>query len=129
MHCVYFPTNKMAMNMASKTASYLPLRTVRVREAVPLTQAIERTPSLASLARLAEQSARCLRLITPLIPTPMRSGVQAGPLQSGQWCLLAANSAVAAKLRQLTPAMAAHLRTHGQDVQEIRIKITMHPPR
>jgi hypothetical protein len=143
MHCVYFPTNKIAMTAASKPqvqprlASYLPLRTVRVREAVSAIQAVQRAPSLAGLALMAKQSAECLRLITPLIPPPMRSGVQAGPLQQiaqtgtqrdghiTQWCLLAANSAVAAKLRQLAPALAAHLRTHGQHVQDIRIKIAM----
>jgi hypothetical protein len=114
------------------------LRTVRVREAVSAIQAVQQAPSLAGLAQMAKQSAQCLRLVTPLIPVTMRSGVQAGPLQqvaqpdndlSGghitQWCLLAANSAVAAKLRQLAPALAAHLRTHGQNIQDIRIKIAM----
>jgi hypothetical protein len=121
----------------AKLASYLPLRTVRIREAISVVQAVQQAPSLANLAKQAKQSAECLRLVTPLIPPPMRSGVQAGPLQqiaqtdaereshTTQWCLLAANSAVAAKLRQLTPALAAHLRTHGQDVQDIRIKIAM----
>ena len=106
--------------------SYLPLRTVRVRDAVPVLRAVGQAPGLAGLAQLARHSADCLRLVTPLIPLGMRSGVQAGPLDEGQWCLLAANSAVAAKLRQLVPALAAHLRTHGKNVQEIRIKISMH---
>ncbi len=110
---------------SAKVASYLPLRTVRVRDAVPVLQAVQRAPSLAGLAQLAKRSAQCLQLVTPLIPVPMRSAVQAGSLDAGQWCLLAANSAVAAKLRQLSPALAAHLRTHGQEVQEIRIKIAM----
>jgi hypothetical protein len=114
---------------AQKMASYLPLRTVRQRLAVPAAQAAENAPSLAALAALAQQSAHCLRLVTPLIPETMRSGVQAGPLVAapiGQaWCLLAANSAVAAKLRQLVPALAAHLRTKGLNVHEIRIKMAM----
>jgi hypothetical protein len=112
-----------------RLASYLPLRTIRLREAVSAAQALQQAPSLASLAKLAEQSAACLRLVTPLIPASMRPAIQAGPLQldndSTQWCLLAANSAVAAKLRQLAPALAAHLRTHGQNVHDIRIKIAM----
>ncbi len=119
----------MSQKTASKPtiapASYLPLRTVRVREAVPVIQAVQRAPGLAGLAQLADLSAQCLKTVAPLIPAGMRSGVQAGPLNEGQWCLLAANSAVAAKLRQLVPAFAAHLRTHGHDVQEIRIKISM----
>ncbi|MBS7807993.1 DUF721 domain-containing protein [Variovorax sp. PCZ-1] len=101
------------------------MRTVRVREAVSVVQAVQRAPTLAGLAQLADQSAQCLRTVTPLIPAGMRSGIQAGPLNEGQWCMLAANSAVAAKLRQLTPALAAHLRTHGHDVRDIRIKISM----
>jgi Dna[CI] antecedent, DciA len=120
-------SNKPVLSQSSpaKLASYLPLRTVRIREAVPVLQAVQRAPSLAGLAQLARRSAQCLQLVTPLIPAPMRSAVQAGPLDAGQWCLLAANSAVAAKLRQLAPALAAHLRTHGQEVQEIRIKTVM----
>jgi hypothetical protein len=131
MHCVYFPTNKTDMSSASKPksterlASYLPLRTVRIREAVSVVQAVQRAPSLAGLAQLAERSANCLKLVTPLIPPPMRAAVQAGPLDDGQWCLIVANSAVAAKLRQLLPALAAHLRTRGHDISEIRIKIAM----
>ena len=115
--------SKLPVNL--RPASYLPLRTVRLRSAVPVLQAASQAPSLAALARLAQQSNECLRLVTPLIAPAMRSGVQAGPLAEGQWCLLAANSAVAAKLRQLAPALAAHLRTHGQTVNAIRIKITM----
>ncbi len=115
---------------ASKTGtglpSYLPLRTVRVRSAVSVVQAVQQASGLAGLASLAKHSAECLRLVTPLIPLGMRTGVKPGPLAEGQWCLIAANSAVAAKLRQLSPALAAHLRTHGHAVQEIRIKISMH---
>ncbi|MFM7331861.1 MAG: DciA family protein [Brachymonas sp.] len=98
---------------------------MRLREAVPVVHAVSQAPSLASLVQLAQASSECLRLVTPLMPPALRSGVQAGPLQDGQWCLLAANSAVAAKLRQMLPALAAHLRAKGHDVQEIRIKVAM----
>ena len=128
MHCVnlILVSTKPARPTVANLPSYLALRTVRVREAVSVAQAVQSAPGLAGLARLADESAKCLKTITPLIPAGMRSGVQAGPIQDGQWCLLAANSAVAAKLRQLVPALAAHLRTHGQNVQEIRIKISVH---
>lgn len=96
-----------------------------MRDAVPVMKAMTQAPGLAGLAQLAKHSADCLRLVTPLIPSSMRSAVQAGPLDEDQWCLLAANSAVAAKLRQLTPAFASHLRTHGKNVSEIRIKISL----
>jgi hypothetical protein len=110
---------------AANVASYLPLRTVRVRAAIPVAQAVEQAPTLASLAALAQRSSDYLRLVSPLIPPSMRAAVQAGPLQGQQWCLIVANSAAAAKLRQLAPALAAHLRSQGYEVQEIRIKIAM----
>jgi Dna[CI] antecedent, DciA len=115
---------KSALKSASPP-SYLPLRTVRQSEAVRIEQALARAPILANLTQLAQQSAACLRLVVPLIPAGMRPSIQAGPLEDGTWCLLVSNSAAAAKLRQLAPALAAHLRTHGQDVNELRIKISM----
>lgn len=124
----------------SKPASYLPLRTIRVREAISVVQALGNTPELANLTQMAALSIECLRLVTPLIPVPMHGAVQAGPITyiqpppassdtvsncnfQTQWCLLAANNAVAAKLRQLAPALAAHLRTHGRNIENIRIKV------
>jgi hypothetical protein len=124
----------------ARLASYLPLRTVRLREAVSALQAAQSAPSLAGLTQMAEQSTRCLRLASAVIPASMHNAVQAGPLtpltplsqagdvpnsSSARWCLIAANSSVAAKLRQLAPAIAAHLRTHGHNVQEISIKISV----
>jgi hypothetical protein len=116
---------KFAIKPSMSLPTYMPLKTVRLREAVSAVHALQNAPNLASLARLADQSAKYLKAVTPLIPVGMRAGVQAGPIQDGQWCLLVANSAVAAKLRQLVPALAAHLRTHGHNVQEIRIKISV----
>jgi Dna[CI] antecedent, DciA len=117
-------STKPALKSAS-LPSYLPLRTVRQSEAVRIEQALSRAPILANLTQLAQQSAACLRLVVPLIPAGMRPCIQAGPLEDGTWCLLVTNSAAAAKLRQLAPALAAHLRTHGQAVNELRIKISM----
>ncbi len=105
--------------------SYVPLRTRSVHEAVSVSHALQQAPNLARLVQQAKHSAHCLRLITPLIPNSMRPGIQAGPWDGERWCLLVANNAMAAKLRQLAPALAAHLRAHGQAVSELRIKIVM----
>ena len=40
------------------------------------------------------------------------------------WCLLVANNAVAAKVRQLLPDLTAHLRTKGWNVTQIRLKVS-----
>jgi hypothetical protein len=37
--------------------------------------------------------------------------------------VLVPSNAASAKLRQLEPALLAHLRTHGWDVQQMRFKI------
>ena len=88
-----------------------------------LSQAVSASPSLAHLASLAQDSQRRLMTIAPLLPNSMRNLVQAGPIEGDTWCLLVPNSAVLAKLRQMLPALCAHLRSKGWDVQDIRLKV------
>jgi hypothetical protein len=94
-------------------------------QALSVMQALDKAPTLARLAALARQSQDWLTSIAPLLPVALRTGVQAGPIENQQWCLLAANNAVAAKLRQLSPALSAHLRAKGYEVTAIRIKVQM----
>jgi len=61
--------------------------------------------------------------VRSLLPAPLRASVQAGPLEDGQWCLLASSNAVAAKLRQFVPALQLHLEKQGLSVAGIRIKV------
>ena len=100
-------------------------RAVQPAQALSVMQAIDNAPTLARLATLARQSQDWLTSIAPLLPAALRTGVQAGPIDNQQWCLLAANNAVAAKLRQLSPALSAHLRAKGCEVNAIRIKVQM----
>src|SRR5256885_14712934 len=79
--------------------------------------------SLARLAHLPGDSSNRLTPILPLVPPLLRASLQAGPIEGSTWCLLVRNNAAAAKIRQLLPAMAAHLRTKGWDVTEIRLKV------
>ncbi len=92
-------------------------------QAVTLQQAAEASPTLANLAALARDSAQRLKEVEPLIPPPLRAAIQAGPIEDGTWCLLVSGSAAAAKLRQLLPALQAHLRACGRPVQAIRIRL------
>jgi hypothetical protein len=100
-------------------------RAVLPTQALSVMQAIDNAPTLARLASLARQSQDWLTSVAPLLPVALRTGVQAGPIENQQWCLLAANNAVAAKLRQLSPALSAHLRAKGCEVNAIRIKVQM----
>lgn len=100
-------------------------RALQPKQPISVIEAVEGAPTLARLVSAARESQTWLNSIGPLLPAALRSGVQAGPIDNQQWCLLAANSAVAAKLRQLSPALSAHLRSKGFDVHLIRIKVQM----
>lgn len=91
--------------------------------AIPLHQAAQESPTFARLADVIRASSARLKAIHSLLPAPLRASVQAGPLEEGSWCLLVSSNAVAAKLRQLVPALQAHLDQQGLAVSAIRIKV------
>jgi hypothetical protein len=98
------------------------VKTVR-HTAVPLLQAVEESPTLAHLSRLARQSSLRMKLVQPVLPLALRALVRAGVPEADSWCLLAPHAAAAAKLRQLMPAMLRALEDGGEPVQSIRIKV------
>jgi hypothetical protein len=98
---------------------------MRKPRSVTVLQATQFSPTLARLADLATDSSARLRSIQPLIPANLRSAIQAGPIDGGNWCLILDNAAIAAKLRQLLPALQAHLRTKGWEINSIRLKVQM----
>jgi hypothetical protein len=95
----------------------------RRHHAIPLQQAAQESPSLASLMNRVHASTERLNAVRSLLPTALRPSVQAGPIDEGCWCLMVQSNAVAAKVRQLVPALLAHLNTHGLGVASIRIKV------
>ena len=90
---------------------------------VTLQQAAEDSPTLARLAQLARESGERLEAVALLIPGPLRSAIRAGPIEGDGWCLLVDSNAAAAKLRQVVPALVAHLRDRGWQVNSIRLKV------
>lgn len=88
-----------------------------------LEQAVQAAPSLAGLQERVRESQRCMDLIRHLLPEAMRRHVVAGPIDETGWCLLAANSAVSSKLRQLLPAIERALVQGGRQVSAVRIKV------
>ena len=95
----------------------------RRRHAIPLQQAAQESPSLASLMNRVHASTERLNAVRSLLPTALRTNVHAGPIDEGCWCLMVQSNSVAAKLRQLVPALLAHLSSHGLGVASIRIKV------
>ncbi|MES2634563.1 MAG: hypothetical protein V4669_16455 [Pseudomonadota bacterium] len=90
---------------------------------VSLQQAAGESPMLAQLAQLARESGERLKAVELLIPAPLRSAIRPGPIDGEAWCLLVDTSAGAAKLRQVVPALIAHLRARGTQVNSIRLKV------
>ena len=93
---------------------------------VTLQQATMNSPTLARLTELARDSVARLQAVTPLIPPALRASVKAGPIDGNSWCLLLENNAAAAKMRQILPALEAHLRSKGWAVDTIRLKVQRH---
>lgn len=91
--------------------------------AITLQQASEDSPTLARLSALTRESSERLKAIEPLIPAMLRPAIQAGPIEGDTWCVLVGSNAAAAKMRQLLPALLAHLRSRGWEVNAIRLKI------
>ncbi|HRM00174.1 MAG TPA: hypothetical protein PLE22_12100 [Acidovorax sp.] len=91
--------------------------------AVTLQQASEESPLLARLTALTRDSSDRLKAIEMLIPASLRPAVQAGPIEGDSWCLLVKSNAAAAKIRQLLPALQAHLRSRGWEINAIRLKV------
>ncbi len=93
------------------------------RTATSVMAAMEQSVSLSSLMQLSKQSQAYLTCIQSLLPPGLAGLVKAGPLDEQGWCLLVPHNAAGAKLRQLVPALAAHLRAHRFPVETIRVKV------
>ncbi|MFN3829604.1 MAG: DciA family protein [Tepidimonas ignava] len=86
-------------------------------------QAVRANATLADVAERAWASRRLLQRVAVHLPPGLRDLVQAGPLEEGTWCVLAANPSVAAKVRQLVPVLLAAARNAGAPVQELRVRV------
>ena len=96
--------------------------------AIPVLQAVDESPTLAQLSRLARQSSARLALVRPVLPPALRMLVQPGAPEPDSWCLLVPHAAAAAKLRQLLPRMMLALEEGGEPVQTIRINVMQPHP-
>jgi hypothetical protein len=101
---------------------------IRNHRSVSALQAAHESPTLSHFAALAKESNARLKSLEGLIPGVLLKNIKAGPIDGSTWCLLLDNNAVAAKLRQLMPALQAHLRSKGWEVTSIRLKVQMSSP-
>jgi hypothetical protein len=88
-----------------------------------LRKALDDSEPLSRLLQRVQASSERLSLLRPLMPIELRDSVKAGPLDDSGWTLLAANAAVASKLRQMLPMFADALAAHQMAVAQIRVKV------
>jgi hypothetical protein len=93
----------------------------------PIASAMARHEGLARLGRLLYESNRRLEIVSVALPGAMRRFVRAGPIDEEGWTLLAANAAVAAKLRQLQPRLLELLAEQGVPPAALRIRVLQTP--
>lgn len=91
--------------------------------AVPIARALGDSAPLARLVERLRQSSRRFDDLRAALPAAMQPHVRPGPIDDQGWTLLVANPAVAAKLRQLLPDLAACLQQAGWPPIEIRVRV------
>jgi hypothetical protein len=94
--------------------------------ALPLADALRSSKPLALLAERLRESKRRFDCIAPVLPDALAAHAQPGPVDEHGWTVLAANAAVAAKLRQLVPLFVARLAERGFTDLALRVKV-QHP--
>lgn len=105
-------------------ARYLhPPKSAQVPEPMPVRQALEQHTGLARLGYLMQESNRRMAIVSVALPGALTRFVRPGPVDEEGWTLLAANAAVAAKLRQLQPRLLELLAEQGVAAGKLRIKV------
>ena len=89
----------------------------------PLGESLAGDDSLAGLMARVRASQARLDALADVLPGLLRQHLRAGPLDDDGWTLLAANSAVASKLRHLLPTLAETLVAKGWQATAIRVKV------
>ena len=92
-----------------------------LRTAKSIQDAAQESPVLAKIGTLLKQSNQMLLSIQHLLPAGLKAGIKAGPIDEQTWCLLVSNTAVANKLRHLTPDIERHI--NGATCSNLRLRI------
>lgn len=91
--------------------------------ALPIDDALRDSAPLARLRERLDDSQRRFAAIHDLLPVSLASQVSAGPVDEASWTLLADNSAVASKLRQLQPRFERRLMDRGWPIGATRVRV------
>jgi hypothetical protein len=99
------------------------MSTKPVPQALPIRDAMGLSAPLARLAERLRDSNSRFEAVTGVLPAALRKSVRPGPVDEEGWSLVAANAAVAAKLRHLIPTLDQTLQNRGWTSIPIRVKI------
>lgn len=94
-----------------------------VPDVPPVQAAMRRAGALGNLMSRLKMSQECLEVVKSCLPPAMAAHVRSGALDDDGWTLLAANSSVSAKLRQLQPDLMDALKKKGLKVNAIRVRV------
>ena len=116
------PADKSAA--AQPRAFYAPLPKASVVPlARPLGESLAGDDTLGNLLARVRASQARLDALADVLPGLLRQHLRAGPLDDDGWTILAANSAVASKLRHLLPTLEETLVAKGWQATSIRVKV------
>jgi hypothetical protein len=88
-----------------------------------IAEALDRCEPLARLTEQIRESQARYAVALPCLPPALQSSVKPGPVDGAAWSLLAANGAVASKLRHLVPLIESRLQDAGWPPVTIRIRV------
>src|SRR4051794_30225006 len=94
----------------------------------PIADSLAADDGLASLLARVRASQARLDAVAAVVPGPLHAHLRAGPLDEEGWTILAANAAVAAKLRHLLPMLAEVLLAKGWQATSIRVRVQSTEP-
>jgi len=95
----------------------------QVPDPLPIVQALQQHEGLARLGLLIRESNRRMDVVRPALPGALSRFVKPGPVDEEGWTLLAANAAVAAKLRHLQPRLEELLAEQRLLPAKVRVKV------
>ena len=95
----------------------------QVPDPLPIAEALQQHDGLARLGLLIRESNRRMDIVKPALPGALVRFVKPGPIDEDGWTLLAANAAVAAKLRHLQPRLEQMLEEVGLQPARLRVRV------
>lgn len=84
---------------------------------------IAQTHELRALSRQARRLTEVQQVLLEAVPFPLARAIQVKNFRAGTLFVLAANAAVAAKLRQLAPTLLLHVRKRVTEVTGIQVEV------